>query len=519
MRRFSLVVAATVPDFGIGLHGSIPWRIPEDMKFFKETTSTTKDAKKQNAVIMGRKTWESIPSKFRPLPSRLNIVLTRSPDSETAQAIASTDSCLVYSSLDKAMECLSWPPYSDSIETVFVIGGAELYNMALTTHVAQLDAVFFTKVFLPKEPAVSCDRFLSINLEHFEAVELSEKTACKRDEKLSYQMLQLLPKAPLVDDKENEQTTANAAECKSAEAEIEAEIAGGADTTRHEEYQYLDLIRKIIDTGVKRADRTGTGTLSLFGAQMRYSLKDGVFPLLTTKRVFWRGVAEELLWFMSGSTSAKELQEKRIHIWDGNSTREFLDGRGLTDREEGDLGPVYGFQWRHFGAEYGTMHDSYDGLGVDQLMQCVNTIKTNPTSRRIIMTAWNPSDLDKMALPPCHMFVQFYVAEGALSCQMYQRSADMGLGVPFNIASYALLTRIMAQVCGLEAGEFVHSIGDAHVYLNHVEPLKEQLKRTPKKFPTLRINPNKKDVDSFEYKDFKIEGYAPHKTIKMKMAV
>lgn len=519
MRRFSLVVAATVPDFGIGLHGSIPWRIPEDMKFFKETTSVTKDAQKMNAVIMGRKTWESIPSKFRPLPSRLNIILTRSPDSDAAKLIASTDSCLVCSSLEKAMDCLSWPPYSDSIESVFVIGGAELYNMALTTHSAHLDAVYLTKVFLPKESAVKCDRFLSIDLDHYETVLVSAKTACKSDDSLSYEMLQLLPKCPTpTDDKENAAITANSTETD-AESESKTNETEPEPETRHEEYQYLDLIRKIIDTGVKRPDRTGTGTLSLFGAQMRYSLKDGVFPLLTTKRVFWRGVAEELLWFMSGSTSAKELQAKRIHIWDGNSTREFLDGRGLTDREEGDLGPVYGFQWRHFGAEYGTMHDCYDGMGVDQLMQCVQTIKTNPTSRRIIMTAWNPSDLDKMALPPCHMFVQFYVAEGKLSCQMYQRSADMGLGVPFNIASYALLTRIMAQVCGLEAGEFVHSIGDAHVYLNHVEPLKEQLKRTPKKFPVLRINPNKKDIDSFEYKDFKIEGYAPHKTIKMKMAV
>lgn len=255
----------------------------------------------------------------------------------------------------------------------------------------------------------------------------------------------------------------------------------------HEEMQYLDLIRKIIETGNKREDRTGTGTLSLFGAQMRFSLRDGTFPLLTTKKVFYRGIAEELFWFIRGSTNAKELQEKNVRIWDGNSSREFLDSCGFTNREEGDLGPVYGFQWRHFGAEYVDMHADYEGKGVDQLAEVINRIKTKPSDRRIIMCAWNPADLDKMALPPCHCLVQFYVANGELSCQLYQRSADMGLGVPFNIASYALLTAMIAHVCDLVPGDFVHTLGDAHVYSNHVEPLKTQLEREPKQFPKLVI--------------------------------
>ena len=191
----------------------------------------------------------------------------------------------------------------------------------------------------------------------------------------------------------------------------------------------------------------------------------------------------------------------------------------MKTENAGDLGPVYGFQWRHFGAEYKSMHDNYDGLGVDQLIDCIDKIKNNPTSRRIVMSAWNPSDLNKMALPPCHMFVQFYVANNELSSQMYQRSADMGLGVPFNIASYALLTRIIAQICGLKCGDFVHTIGDAHIYLNHIEPLKEQIKRKPNKFPILKINPNKMKIEDFKYEDFKIIGYKPQKTIKMKMAV
>jgi dihydrofolate reductase/thymidylate synthase len=288
-----------------------------------------------------------------------------------------------------------------------------------------------------------------------------------------------------------------------------------------EERQYLDLIHTIIHKGVQRGDRTGTGTPSQFGAQMRFSLRDGQLPLLTTKRTFWRGVAEELLWFVSGATNANLLAEKDIHIWDGNGSKEFLQSRGLGHREQGDLGPVYGFQWRHFGAKYQDMHTDYTGQGVDQLKDCIQKIINNPEDRRIIMSAWNPADLNEMALPPCHMFCQFYVDthKNELSCQMYRRSADMGLGVPFNIASYALLTHMMAHVTGLKPGDFVHTIGDAHVYLNHVEPLKEQLKRTPRAFPKIYINPEKKDIDSFELSDFKVIGYNPMKTIKMEMAV
>jgi len=215
------------------------------------------------------------------------------------------------------------------------------------------------------------------------------------------------------------------------------------------------------------------------------------------------------------------LAAKDIHIWDGNGSREFLDNRGLEHREVGDLGPVYGFQWRHFGAEYKDMHTDYTGQGVDQLAECIDKIKNNPEDRRIIMSAWNPADLGVMALPPCHMFCQFYVdtKKNELSCQMYQRSADMGLGVPFNIASYALLTHMIAHVTGRKPGDFVHTIGDAHVYLNHVDALKEQLERLPRAFPTIKINADKKNIDDFDYSDFEVVGYKPHKTIKMKMAV
>lgn len=214
---------------------------------------------------------------------------------------------------------------------------------------------------------------------------------------------------------------------------------------------------------------------------------------------------------------------KDIHIWDGNGSREFLDSRGLNHRVVGDLGPVYGFQWRHFGAKYIDMHTDYTGKGFDQLADCIHKIKTNPEDRRIIMSAWNPCDLNEMALPPCHMFCQFYVdtVQNELSCQMYQRSADLGLGVPFNIASYALLTRLVAHVTGYQPGDFIHTIGDAHIYLNHVDALNEQLQRTPRQFPTLKINPKKANasIDDFTMDDFELIGYNPFGPIKMKMAV
>mmetsp|Transcript_38422 Transcript_38422/g.151717 ORF Transcript_38422/g.151717 Transcript_38422/m.151717 type:complete len:340 (-) Transcript_38422:20-1039(-) len=297
-------------------------------------------------------------------------------------------------------------------------------------------------------------------------------------------------------------------------------VNGDEIAAPHDEMQYLNLVRHIIENGHEKGDRTGTGTLSVFGAQMRFDLRSS-FPLLTTKRVFWRGVAEELLWFLRGSTDAKLLSDKNIRIWDGNGSRKFLDDLGFHERREGDLGPVYGFQWRHFGAEYEGPDADYSEKGVDQLKECIHTIKTNPNDRRIIMSAWNPVDLKKMALPPCHMICQFYVANGELSCHMYQRSCDMGLGVPFNIASYALLTYLVAHECNLKPGDFVHTLGDAHVYANHVEALKIQLERKPKPFPQLVIKDRegRNGIEDYEFSDLEIIGYDCHKTIKMDMAV
>ncbi|CAI2182661.1 15429_t:CDS:2 [Funneliformis geosporum] len=296
-------------------------------------------------------------------------------------------------------------------------------------------------------------------------------------------------------------------------------------STIHEEHQYLNLIRHIMEYGELKEDRTGTGTLSIFAPpQMRFSLRDNILPLLTTKRVFTRAVIEELLWFIKGDTNSKHLTEKGIHIWDGNGSREYLDKIGLSHRNEGDLGPVYGFQWRHFGAEYVTCDTDYTGKGVDQLQEVIDKIRNSPNDRRIILSAWNPADLKKMALPPCHMFCQFYVSSGlhhtrSLSCLLYQRSCDMGLGVPFNIASYAILTRMIAHVTGCSPGEFIHTMGDAHIYTDHIDALKIQIEREPKPFPHLEFKREINDIDDFKYSDFIITDYKPHAQIKMKMSV
>lgn len=261
---------------------------------------------------------------------------------------------------------------------------------------------------------------------------------------------------------------------------------------------YLTLLQHVLDTGVDRGDRTGTGTRSVFGYQMRYDLADG-FPVLTTKKLHLKSIIHELLWFLAGDTNIKYLKDHGVSIWD-----DWAD-------ERGELGPVYGYQWRSWPAP--------EGGSIDQISNLIEQIKKNPSSRRLIVSAWNPAQVDQMALPPCHCLFQFHVANGKLSCQLYQRSADIFLGVPFNIASYALLTMMVAQVCGLEAGEFIHTLGDAHIYANHFEQAKLQLTRTPKALPKMIINPEVKDIFSFKFEDFELQGYEPDAHIKAPIAV
>jgi thymidylate synthase len=262
--------------------------------------------------------------------------------------------------------------------------------------------------------------------------------------------------------------------------------------------QYLDLLQRVLDEGVRKEDRTGTGTISVFGHQMRFNLEDG-FPCLTTKKLHLKSIIYELLWFLQGDTNAKYLQDNGVRIWN-----EWAD-------ENGDLGHIYGYQWRSW--------PDYQGGSIDQISEAVQTIRTNPDSRRIIVSAWNVADLPNMNLPPCHAFFQFYVADGKLSLQLYQRSADIFLGVPFNIASYAILLLMVAQVTGLKAGEFVHTLGDAHIYTNHLDQVREQLSREPRPLPNMRLNPAVNDIFGFSYEDFTLENYNPHPHIKGAVAV
>lgn len=291
--------------------------------------------------------------------------------------------------------------------------------------------------------------------------------------------------------------------------------------------QYHELMQHVLENGVRKDDRTGTGTISVFGYQMRFNLADG-FPMMTTKKLHLKSILHELLWFIQGDTNIRYLDQNGVRIWDdwpfakyqqspdyqGETIREFAE-KVATDesfaKTWGDLGPVYGYQWRSW--------PTPSGESIDQLLQVIDQIKNTPDSRRLIVSAWNPGMIKDMALPPCHAFFQFYVANGKLSCQLYQRSADIFLGVPFNIASYALLTHMIAQACGLQVGEFVHTLGDAHIYTNHIDQVKEQLSRELRPLPTLTINPEVKNILDFVYDDFAIEGYDPHPHIKAQVAV
>lgn len=475
MKSFSLVVAAS-KNLGIGFHGDLLKRIPADMKHFQRLTTAGTET---NTVIMGRRTWESLPPKVKPLPNRRNVVIT--------SGSIGGEGAVTCASLREALEA--------GENHIFVIGGERLFREALSEeYVSQCAHIYLTRMAVELE----ADVFLPAPAKHLYAPSLFGPRFTLTHVSKSYS-LDGIPYDFTV------YTNANCTEPVLV------------SFPPHEENQYLDLVRAIL-ASPERDDRTKVGTFSQFGAQQRWDLSH-CFPLLTTKAVFWKGVVQELLWFIRGDTNAKHLSEQGVTIWDANGSREFLDSRGLTGREEGDLGPIYGFQWRHFGARYESCHSDYSGQGVDQLNQVIHLIKTDPASRRIVLSAWNPAALDDMALPPCHVMCQFYVSGDRLSCLMYQRSCDMGLGVPFNIASYSLLTCLIAQVTGLKPGEFIHTLGDAHVYKSHVEAVTEQLQRQPHTFPVLQLNPDIREIEAFTAADLTLVGYNAHPRIRMEMAV
>ena len=517
-------IVAMSKNKGIGYKTKLPWNLSADMKHFKEITTKTFNKaetkyqstsskfiytakelfnesfkqsksinKRKNMVVMGRNTWESLPDKFKPLPDRINVVLSSEKLSSKWD-----DKVVQAESLESVFSIANELKSKDMLEEVYVIGGSRVFNDLLKTYPDQCKLIYQTLI----EKEYEADVFFEIPKD-FDPLFVS-KTQRDSDTTFDYRILF------------NKNITKDENLMNNFDEVINPYFL--TKYPKHEEYQYLEAMKDILETGHYKQDRTGVGTYSKFGLRMSFDCSQ-TFPLLTTKDTFWRGIVEELIWFMKGDTNAKHLQDKKIHIWDGNSSREYLDSIGLKEREVGDLGPVSGFQWRHFGAEYKSMHDDYTDKGNDQLKEVIHTIKNNPNSRRIMMSAWNPVDLKLMALPPCHVLCQFYVEDNKLNLQMYQRSGDMGLGIPFNIASYSLLLRMVAHVTDFLPGKFVHIVGDAHIYKSHVEAVKKQLMRTPKAFPILKINRDVKDIEDFKFEDFSLVNYSCWPKIKMEMAV
>lgn len=478
---FKVIVALDCKN-GIGKEGKIPWhKLQEDMKMFKKKT---KKQHYQNIVIMGRKTWESIGSK--PLTERFNIILSKNKNWLLLENDkAAHGGFLCCESLIEALDYVErvYHLKNDNLNVV-IIGGQEVYQQAI--QMPNCSRIYVTRI----NGDFNCDtHFPNIGKEY----QLSIKQPIKRfiDRDIHYEF-----------------------------EKYSRTFHFFTHLVEKQEGQYIGCLIDVLNQGEERQDRTGTGTISLFGKTMTFDLQH-YFPLITTKRVFWKGVVCELLWMLSGSTDSNVLSNNGVKIWDANSQREILDNLGLTHLQEGDLGPIYGHTWRHYGAPYLGCKADYTGQGIDQIARIVDLIKNNPTSRRIILSSWDPSTVDQVALPPCHVLAQFYVCKyKKLSCQMYQRSADMGLGVPFNIASYALLTYMLAHVCGLEPGIFIYNIGDAHIYKNHIDAISDQICRSPRAFPKLYLNRNVVNIFDFTFDDFVLVGYYPRsEPVVMKMAV
>nr|ABF66632.1 dihydrofolate reductase-thymidylate synthase [Plasmodium vivax] len=580
---------------GLGNKGTLPWKCNSvDMKYFSSVTTYVDESKYeklkwkrerylrmeasqgggdntsggdnadklQNVVVMGRSSWESIPKQYKPLPNRINVVLSKTLTKEDVK-----EKVFIIDRIDDLLLLLKKLKYYKC----FIIGGAQVYRECLSRNL--IKQIYFTRI----NGAYPCDVFFpEFDESQFRVTSVSEVYNSKGT---TLDFLVYSKVGGGVDGGASNGSTAdsasencnalncNAPKCsapncrspnggtaqqgewgkgpaacpwqknnaeageddlvyfsfnnkvgeKNPEHLQDFKIYNSLKIKQHPEYQYLGIIYDIIMNGNKQGDRTGVGVMSKCGYMMKFNLSE-YFPLLTTKKLFLRGIIEELLWFIRGETNGNTLLNKNVRIWEANGTREFLDNRKLFHREVNDLGPIYGFQWRHFGAEYTNMHDNYEDKGVDQLKNVIHLIKNEPTSRRIILCAWNVKDLDQMALPPCHILCQFYVFDGKLSCIMYQRSCDLGLGVPFNIASYSIFTHMIAQVCNLQPAQFIHILGNAHVYNNHVDSLKVQLNRIPYPFPTLKLNPEVKNIEDFTISDFTIENYVHHDKITMEMA-
>ncbi len=460
------LIAAVSKNLVIGNKNGLPWKIPEDMKYFKELTTN-------NIVIMGYNTYLSL-NKI-PLKNRINVIITSKTISE------STDENVIFISIDKMLTLIPKLDITYPNKKIYIIGGEKLYKYFLNNlipyfnkvnlYITHIDKIYIGDAYFPE--------FQQFKLEEYSPKYFSE------NEKCNYQFLKYILTDKLEINNENE---------------------------------YINLMKNILINGKQRDDRTGTGTKSVFGRQIRFDISNNI-PVLTTKLTAWKSCIKELIWFLKGDTNSNHLTEQGVMIWEGNTTREFLDKRGLTKYPVGDIGAGYGFQWRHFGAEYKDFNEDYTNKGFDQINYIINEIKNNPYSRRIYMSSWNPLALDLMALPPCHISAQFYVDEGELSSHMYQRSVDSFLGLPFNILSYSALTYIIANICDLKPKDLIISTGDTHIYNDHIEQINTQISRKPIVMPKLLIKKKFNTINEISIDDFDLIGYFHHPSLKGKMSV
>jgi dihydrofolate reductase/thymidylate synthase len=462
LSRFSIIVAIDGGN-GIARNGSMPWDGKSDMKFFRETTI----GRGRNAVIMGRVTYESIPQEFRPLAGRHCVVISRQWKQEDHPGIS------VCASLQEALSTVG--ARVKNYDEVFVAGGEQIYGEAIRDYLYLCNRIYVTRFKTDYE----CDQFFPWDqVKDYEPFQDPQRTNSFIRHFL----------APKVD---------------------------------HPEYVYLNTLRHISENGETKSDRTGTGTTSMFGTRMEFDISERI-PILTTKKIDYENIIKELLFFVSGRTNTKILETEGVGIWKGNTSKEFLEKRGL-EYEEGDMGPGYGHQWRHWNAPYEGCDESYSGKGVDQLAEAIELIRKDPHSRRILVSAWNPEQLPEMALPPCHILFQFNVSGDRkhLDCQIYQRSTDAFLGLPYNIASYAILTYMIAHITNLKPRKLIHVSGDSHIYSNHGDQVKRQLSRTPRPFPTLKFRGAAKihEIDDFSLKSFIVEGYTSCPFISAPMAI
>lgn len=462
LANFSIIVAIDCGN-GIAKNGMIPWNVKSDMKFFRDTTI----GRGRNAVIMGRITYESIPPEFRPLSGRQCVVISRQWKQEDHPGV------IVCSSLVEALSTIG--SSIKNYDEVFIAGGEQIYIEAIRDYLYLCKRIYVTKFKTDYE----CDQFFPWDqIKDFGTFQDAQRT----------------------------------------NVFIRHFIAPRVD---HQEYVYLDTLKTIAETGETKSDRTGTGTTSVFGTRMEFNISERV-PIFTTKRINYDNIIKELLFFVSGKTDTKILESDGVGIWKGNTSREFLDSRGL-EYEEGDMGPLYGFQWRHWNAPYEGCDGNYAGKGIDQLSEVIRLIRNDPHSRRILMSAWNVEQLPEMTLPPCHSYVQFNVSGDRkyLDCQLYMRSSDFFLGVPYNVASYSILTHMIAHVTNLKPRKFILVSGDAHIYSTHEDQVKRQLSRTPRPFPFLKFRGAAKihEIDDFTFKSFIIEGYTSWPFISAPMAI